>query len=251
MENDEVIEALLNNLPDRSLKGKVILDIGGLPGHQSDRLFELGAAEIHGINLYLPENSKNFLTENYFHHICDARNIGEEVPLADAAVGFNVLEHLPDLKNIINGVFVKLKSGAPLVMHGGPLWSSCMGHHCYVHCDDRQYLFAQPSNPIDNWDHLLLSPEEHESKLIDKGIPKDHVSAIISQIYFEDEVNRLSSSELKEIFLSHGQRSIGFMSYTWSTPNYQLFSSINSKYSKTYSLEDFMTGAMIAVSMKW
>lgn len=248
---DKLFQTLVNQMPDKTLVGKVVLDLGGLPGAHSDKLFELGVAEVHGINLSLPEHAKISLVPNYFHHLCDARDLSPDIPLADAAVGFNVLEHIPDLKNVLKGIFTRLKNKSPLIMHGGGFWTSCLGHHCYVFCEDKEYLFGTITNPLENWSHLLHTPYSMQNILLDKEIPVKHVNEIIDQIYFSDVINRYRTSEVKEAFILTNQYCIGFETSLWSTPNIELFNLINAKVVYPYSTEDFMTGEMIAICRKW
>ena len=120
----------------------------------------------------------------------------------DTIVGVAVLEHIADLKSFAKEMFRILAPNGKLYLQGRPLWTSNVGHHVYIVDNEMDYRF-NGNNPIDDFDHLLLSEAELQAKLIEvKNLPASHAKKITDFVHNCPDLNRFSPKEILEPFSS-------------------------------------------------
>lgn len=110
----------------------------------------------------------------------------------DAVISINTFEHIHALHLALAEIHRILKPGGYLGALFGPLWSSAKGHHLWAKSDDDVVSFWNPKyrNPVDDYAHLILSPNEMRADLDRKGEKQGMVEAIINAVYLRDDVNR-------------------------------------------------------------
>ena len=231
------------------LDGKVIIDIAGTPTALNRHLLEQGVSEIHAINLRKLHDGDGDKPSGYFHHIGDARNISPDMPQADMVLAVCALEHLPDLPLIIQSAFERLRSKGILIMHGGPLWPSMLGHHVWVTTGASNYFFGQSSDPFPPWGHLSSTESQLREQFSARGIPPAHVTLIMDQVFKSKAQNRLSVTQLRKFFSSSGKLLLDFHETRWGSPNKEVFHRIRSL-GHDYSEDDLMTGEIIVIMKK-
>jgi hypothetical protein len=231
-------------------RDKVIIDIAGMPTPLNKHLLAEGVVEVHGVNLDGLNASHGTPPRGYYHHVADARALPAEIPMADAVTACSALEHLSDFPLVLSQALGKLKSGGILVMHGGPLWPSILGHHVWVPTPKRNYYFGCQGDPLPPWGHLSHTEAELEAALLEQGLPAEHVMLICANVYHAQSKNRRSRSQLRNDFQQAGQLLLGFTEYRWGMPNPAIFNRIAER-GHSYDHDDLMTGELVAVLRKF
>ena len=210
----------LEALPDYSRKfyerastipgfdGQVLI-IGGTP-EEAQAVRALGAKYVVIVN---PELSTPRLIERC-RQVNDPRielvsKLIEDAQLVpqsfDLILSECAIEHMLDLPRVLKHVADLLKRGGRGLMHGGPVWTADRGHHVWVKtADGTRYFFNEKGDaqPIQPWEHLLFADHELWTRLVERGIPKDHATAIVHHIYHSHKLNRLSPSTIEQMVLS-------------------------------------------------
>ena len=181
-------------------KGARVLEIGGdLDGQVANTILSLGSKSVIAIN-----------HDDAFDHVkeaegltrlkMDARNLEFPANHFDIVLGMAVLEHLRELDVVLRNVRRVLRPNGHAFFHGGPLWNSYFGHHLVLDAPSgRQFRFWGPDCPIENWDHLLLEPQQMQAKLLSQGCEQADCKAIVDYVYGSDLINRYSS----DVILGH------------------------------------------------
>ena len=100
-------------------------------------------------------------------------------------------EHIQNLDQALLELHRVLKDGGVLYAEFGPIWSCSVGHHVYAKVNGEEARHWKPGlNPVPNYGHLFLSPEEMEDKLSAK-VSARLLEAIIEWIYTKEDINRL------------------------------------------------------------
>ena len=100
-------------------------------------------------------------------------------------------EHIQNLDIALLELHRVLKDGGVIYAEFGPIWSCSVGHHVYAKVNGEEARHWKPGlNPVPNYGHLFLSPEELEDALSTKVSDK-LLEAIIEWIYIKDDINRL------------------------------------------------------------
>lgn len=235
----------------KDFAGKVVIDVAGLPTRLNTLLLAEGAEAVHGVNLTALEvQYKGPVPKGYHHHVADARALPDDVPMADAVIACNALEHLRDLDLCLKEALRKLKPGGLLVMHGGPLWPCRQGHHVWVSIEGALYGFGTPTDPMPPWGHLTHTESELRQHFGERGLPQSHIDAILDQVYHGQGKNRRSYTQIRRDFESAGQFFVGATTYRWGTPDGYLFARARER-GHDFSDEDLMTGELIAVLKRY
>jgi SAM-dependent methyltransferase len=123
----------------------------------------------------------------------DARDL-KSIPdgYFDAVISINVFEHIHALHVALNEINRVLRPGGHLGVLFGPLWSSAQGHHLWAKVGEDVVSFWNPKlrNPLDDYSHLLLTPNGMRADLMAKGEGPQMIEAIIQAVYMRDDVNR-------------------------------------------------------------
>lgn len=100
-------------------------------------------------------------------------------------------EHVQNLDIALLELHRVLKDGGVLYAEFGPIWSCSVGHHVYAKVNGEEARHWKPGlNPVPNYGHLFLSPEEMEDALSAK-VSARLLEAIIEWIYTKEDINRL------------------------------------------------------------
>jgi SAM-dependent methyltransferase len=118
--------------------------------------------------------------------------LSAKLPAASFGAIFSVavFEHLIDLVACLDEMHRLLLPGGRVFAAFGPIWSSSLGHHVFVDRDDVQLRHWDPRlNPIDDYSHLLMSPDEMHAHIQGR---RNHATAdaAVDWIYRSDELNR-------------------------------------------------------------
>ena len=131
----------------------------------------------------------------------------------DVVYGVSIVEHIPSPKVFLDEVYSVLKPGGLAYFDGSPIWSSPKGHHLWVgtwggayqNKATANYLFnkypgAESTNPLPDWSHLLMTPDQMRENLAAESIPSIDIECIIDWVYYSDKVNRINMSEIAEAY---------------------------------------------------
>jgi SAM-dependent methyltransferase len=195
-----------------SFEGKHVLEIGGAQSCESAYPFlKDGAASVivTGLDHISQEDSDEDRHLRILRVDALALSSVFEPCSFDVVYGLSVVEHIPSPTIFLDEVYKVLKSGGFAYFEGSPLWSSGKGHHLWVatwggpyqHRATANYLFsewpdAKSTNPLPDWSHLLMTPEEMGAYLAAESLPSRDIECIIDWVYHSDQVNRLSLFEV-------------------------------------------------------
>ena len=201
----------ISNISD--IKGKRILEIGGDLKHEvADYLIEKGALHVTSINIS-PQVFNQKINDKLTTVNLDATKLTEyfESATFDMAFGVAILEHIHNTQLLLDQVYSVLKPKGLALLHGGPIWTSSIGHHTWVNCDEKFYRFNDQTNPIPDWYHLILNFDEMIEYLTkQKGIRHKHAEQLASYIYkgsdlsrmgYLDYINAFRNSKFKTIMI--------------------------------------------------
>lgn len=190
-----------------SFAGKDVLEVGGAQSAESMRPFlQEGAASgvVSGLGHITEECSRE--QDNLRIVRADAlglsRSFGPES--FDVVYGLSIIEHVPCPDRFLEEVHAVLRPGGIAYLEGNPIWSSARGHHLWVATwggayrgrASRNYLFSpwpeQPStNPLPDWSHLLMSPDQMQGLLAARGLPETDIHCILDWVFRSPEINRI------------------------------------------------------------
>jgi len=109
----------------------------------------------------------------------------------DIVVSNATLEHVNGLEAFLQEVERVLKPKGLFYAHFGPIWSSRNGHHVYAQLREKEARFWKPGkNPIPDYGHLLMGPEEMRSYLKSSPCTNELIEPIIQWVYHCDAINR-------------------------------------------------------------
>lgn len=119
----------------------------------------------------------------------------------DIVYGLSVIEHIPTPSNLLEQIYFVLKPGGFAFIEGQPIWTSRCGHHIWLRTPNNNYFFSdmpgiESINPIPDYAHLLMTPEELAENLRLSNVPENDALSICDFIYNSEKLNRLSHFEL-------------------------------------------------------
>lgn len=203
-----------------SFNGKSILEIGGAQSCDSAYPFLMdGAASV--IVTGLDHISEEKISKEYNLRVirADALKLTSifEPNQFDFVYGLSVIEHIPTPKVFLDQVYAVLKPGGLAYFEGDPIWSSPKGHHLWVATwggsykgkTSANYLFSEwagaPStNPLPDWSHLLMTPDQMKKHLAEKSVPAEDIDCIIDWVFHSNEVNRIDMTKIAEAYTNSG-----------------------------------------------
>jgi len=193
------IQAVEDLCGQTRLAGKHILEIGGDVSFATAReLIERGAREVTTVNITFPFQSRQITPQIQAVNV-DARALDFDAASFDVIFGVAILEHLPDLDVVLHNLYAVLKRGGLACLRGSPIWTSDIGHHLWVKCDDgTRYRFAD-NNPIPEWGHLIYSEPELAELLLKLGVKQQHVGEIVEWVYHTDRINRYGMHDFERL----------------------------------------------------
>lgn len=195
------------------IQGKRILEIGSDYHMCSARLFQAnGARAVVGTNMG-DWRSDEALPAGVELKVGDVSDVACPPESFDVIYGIAVLEHIADLEKVCRAIKTLLRPDGVVYLQGQPLWSGPSGHHVWYHPEPSAesaasahgrvdvpvlYRFDQAErNPIPDWAHLMLGPDEMEGLLIRKGVPASHAAGITRFVYNLGDEKTGSSSNFK------------------------------------------------------
>lgn len=183
----------ISNLSD--IRGKKILEIGGDLKHEvANYLIEKGALHVTSININ-PQVITQEINDKLTTVNLDATKLTEYFENAsfDMAFGVAILEHIHNTQLLLDQVYSILKPNGLALLHGGPIWTSAIGHHTWVNCGEKFYRFNNQTNPIPDWYHLILNFDEMIEYLTkQKGMTHQHAEQVAKYIYKDSDLSRMS-----------------------------------------------------------
>lgn len=198
------------------IEGKHVLEIGGAQACISARAFlDGGAARVTVTGLDHVSAEGGSADGRLSVMKADALDLRShfEPGSFDLVFGLSIIEHIPRPDRFLEEVHRVLRPGGLALFEGFPLWSSPLGHHLWVaSCGgpytgktSASYLFTPlagvPStNPVPDWGHLLMGPQELTASLADRSLPAADIACIIHWIYEAGDINRLSTAEITRAY---------------------------------------------------
>lgn len=194
-----------------NINGKKVLEIGGDLKHETaDYLIEMGASHVTSINIH-PKVSTQKISDKLSTVNLDATKLLSyfESETFDIVFGVAILEHIHNTELLLDQIYSVLKPNATALLHGGPIWTSAIGHHTWVECDQTKYRFNDKTNPIPDWHHLILNFNEMIDFLInEKNLTRQHAISVANYIYKDTDLSRMSYSDYINAFKKSKFRTI-------------------------------------------
>jgi hypothetical protein len=159
----------------------------------------------------------------------DARAIAEAFALGsiDIVFGVAVLEHIDGLDAFFAGVRHALSADGLLYVHGGPIWTSAIGHHLSFTGAAKQYKFSNPqTNPIRGWTHLIFDKQSLAEDMIARGVPVDDAQKIATEVYESSDINRVGYHSICRAFDESGLTLIERLDNAFAMPPDDLLAEI-------------------------
>lgn len=152
------------------------------------------AAEVIGMNPSA-EFPRLIEGENLPPRVKLLREDGRNIPMPDASVDavltIATVEHVIGLDAFYSEIHRVLKPGGVLHADFAPIWSCYQGHHTFVvHGAKEVRYWKSGRNPVPDFAHLLLTPEEMREFLHGGPCAPELVEPIVQWIYFNDGINR-------------------------------------------------------------
>lgn len=114
----------------------------------------------------------------------------------DLVIGLEILEHINDLRWIMDDVKRIVKPSGDVDLQGNPMWTCPVGHHLWI---ENKYIFYENSNPFEPWEHLIYDSKEDMSEALEKkGLPIEDCKEIAEWIYNPIEISRHTPSDVIE-----------------------------------------------------
>ena len=109
----------------------------------------------------------------------------------DAVLSVATMEHVNGLDIFLSEVARVLKPKGLFYTEFSPIWSSAKGHHVYAVVGPKEARFWKPGkNPIPDYGHLLMSPDEMREYLHSGPCTEELIDPIIQWVYLGDSINR-------------------------------------------------------------
>ena len=223
------IETFIKLLPDGATD---ILEIGSdIGGEVVSALAQRTGARVVGINPS-PEFPKLLAPKQ--QNTCFLRTDGRSLPFPDnsfdAVLSVATMEHVNGLDVFLAEIARVLKPKAVFFTEFSPIWSSAQGHHVYAVAGAKEARFWKPGkNPIPNYAHLLMSPDEMRDYLHTGPCSEELIEPIIHWIYEGDSINRHHFEDYMEAFRK-APLVIQDMYFGYDYPDSETLASLRVKY---------------------
>lgn len=226
---NQTVETFLKLLP---FEAKVILEIGSdIGGEVVSDLTRQTGARVVGCNF-----SHEFpqLTEEKLPNASFLRSDGRYLPFQDnsfdAVMSVATMEHVNGLGPFLHEVARVLRPKGLFYTDFSPIWSSARGHHVYAVAGPKEARFWKPGkNPIPDFWHLLLTPDEMREYLHSGPCSEELIEPVIQWIYFGDNINRCGFEEYMEVFRKC-PLVIQDMSFSYERPDNETRERLHQKY---------------------
>ena len=199
----ETIGALLR---ETSLQGRCVLEIGGsnMPREVITEDFQVDRwVSVNPVNEYhswvrrsdgdrpekvypLAEAETRLFSDVYTSFSGAVEAIGDSfVGKFSVAISIAAFEHIGRLPTVLRKMYNALQLGGVLFSYFGPVYSSRVGHHCWV---TPELNFNTPGK-LPEFAHLLMKPPELLGLLVDH-YPRHVAEDAVYQIYHSDRITR-------------------------------------------------------------
>ena len=183
------------------VRGKRVLEIGSDFHLASARLFMANGADSVVATNIGDWKSDEPLPDRVEFKVCDASDLDLPDATFDIIYGIAIIEHVPDFERLCLAIKRLLKPDGVIYFQGCPMWAGSLGHHVWYspeRGDDFEATFATgggkktnpvqysftDNNPIPDWSHLALTPEQLVRLLVDeKGIPEPDAEGIVKYVH--------------------------------------------------------------------
>lgn len=200
-------------LKKTDVRGKRVLEIGSDFHLASARLFMAnGAKSVLATNIG-DWRSDEPMPEGVEFVVGDTSSLDVPDGSFDIIYGIAILEHIPNYEPLVREMKRLIAPGGVVYLQGCPLWAGTLGHHVYYSPRDpnfeqsfaaggakskpkQLYSFAG-NNPIPNWAHLALTPDELIANLIEDGVPEADATGMVRYVYNLDGVMEGSCSNFR------------------------------------------------------
>lgn len=225
----QMIKTFLKVLPRKTMD---ILEIGSdMDGEVAVELLRQTGARIIGINSS-PEFPKSVSSsgENVFFLRADGRSLPFLDNSFDAVVSVATLEHVHGIDAFLKEVTRVLKPKGVFFTEYGPIWSSARGHHVYAVAGQKEARFWKPGkNPIPDYGHLLLTPDEMRKHLQSSPCTDELIGPIIQWIYYSESINRCNFEDYMKSF-QKCPLTIQHLSFEYDTSDIVTLNKLQSQY---------------------
>jgi SAM-dependent methyltransferase len=181
--NKAYLSSMFQVIP--SPAGKKVLEVGCSDGLVCDIFNQLGATEIHGIDVMATVGC-GFRDSGIIYRSMDAAQLSFDAQSFDICCSIATLEHVPDPYKVLIEMLRVTRIGGYVYVQAAPLYHSPFGHHMFGYFQDIP------------WIHLRMTPNQIISlakmRGIDKTIEGDHCLAVeeyIHEMLSPDHVNGL------------------------------------------------------------
>jgi SAM-dependent methyltransferase len=195
----KMVDTFFKALPSGT---KDILEIGSdIQCEVAIAIAERTSGIVVGINPSeeFPQNATSESNVNFFRG--DGRNLPFPDNSFDAVFSVATMEHVNGLEPFLSEVARVLRPKGLFYTSFSPIWSSAKGHHVYAVSGSKEARFWKPGkNPIPDYGHLLMSPDEMREYLHSGPCAENLIDPIIRWVYFGDSLNRCRFEEYIDAF---------------------------------------------------
>lgn len=209
------------------VRGKRVLEVGSDYHLASARLFMANGADSVVATNIGDWKSDESLPDRVEFRVGDASDLDLPDQSFDIIYGIAIIEHVPNFERLCKAIKRLLKPDGVVYFQGCPMWAGSLGHHVWYSPDTdgeyeatfaagggkkskpMQYSFTK-NNPIPDWAHLAMSPEELETLLVEEQqLPHSHAEGIVKYVHNLDGTmigscsNFFSASEVLDVMQHH------------------------------------------------
>lgn len=202
---DYHFDAFSNIYSKLNIQDKTVMEIGSDHFLAMARLFAAnGAKKVITCN-FSSWSVTDEAPKNLQNVVGRFEDLNLEPQSVDIIFGIALLEHIPCFSEFIAKIKLLLKTDGYFYLQGEPLWTAPLGHHLYLlekGTYNPRYSF-DGKNPVPDWSHLVLKPEEMEKALAETvNNPAIH-QEIVANIYDNTPYigsNKIAPSEMLAMF---------------------------------------------------
>ncbi len=190
-------------LKHTGVAGKTIIEVGSDYNLVMAHLcLANGAEHVYACNPWLPSPEALQLPRNLDLMRYDFALCKLPPHSVDLVFCIATLEHFMDVEAVSSKMLEILKPDGKIFLQGEPFWTCSVGHHLWATKNTSipgGYTFSG-NNPVDNWAHMVLSPDEMRAALGKKvgttiAVEED-IEPIVDSIYFSSTSNKLLPSDI-------------------------------------------------------
>jgi len=196
------LEFVIKILQHTAVAGTRILEIGS-DSHLvvGKALLRLGAARMQCSNMVdFSEAIKGCQDDRISFVNCDGRDLPFEDRSFDLVVGCALLEHVTEMDAFARELHRVTVPDGHVFLHGAPMWPCRAGHHVYFIGKAKFYRFTDESNPVPDYGHLMMTPEQLAKHLAGSDIPQEDRDRIVNYAYEDSVLNRLHPDYIVAVF---------------------------------------------------